>query len=459
MSQTHPDRLASVATLFGMTPAPVTSCRVLEVGCGDGANLIPMAYSLPGSQFTGIDLAESAIAEGRRGVDELGLSNLSLGVMDLREAGSALGEFDYIVAHGVYSWVPDDVREGLLGLCRDCLAPQGVAFISYNALPGRHVRIMLREMMLHHTRDYADPTQRIQQARAFLEMLGESRVSTASWHPMIDDEVKRLLAGDPAWLFHDDLGPINDSFYFRDFAARAARHSLQYLGDAQPHLMFDIRDALHWLEGDVIEREQYLDFLLFRRFRQTLLCREEVTLDRPATAERMDRFLFSSPARLVDGQFEGLHKVSISAVHELTTQVATALGELYPLPVGFDEFLEYTQDRTALCEILFALISSGFADLHVFDFPCEQSVTRRPRASRLARWECSRSELVTSSGHRVSRLDPMYRALIALLDGTREFDAIVDGLARAEGAPTPDELREHLPGHLAQIAGLGLLEG
>src|SRR5262245_37296155 len=101
---THPDRLASVAALFGMSPAPVDACRVLEIGCGSGGNLIPMAYRLPGSRFTGIDLAERAVQEGRRVATDLGITNLELIAMDLRDVTAELGEFDYIVAHGFYSW-------------------------------------------------------------------------------------------------------------------------------------------------------------------------------------------------------------------------------------------------------------------------------------------------------------------------------------------------------------------
>src|SRR5262249_29663350 len=144
---THPDRLGSVGTLFGMSPAPLTACRVLEIGCGDASNLIPMAYGLPGSRITGIDLAASAIATGREPAEAVGPHNLSLIAGDLREMSADHGEFDYIIAHGVYSWVPSEVRDGLLAVCRDRLSPQGIAFISYNALPGSHLRQMLREMM------------------------------------------------------------------------------------------------------------------------------------------------------------------------------------------------------------------------------------------------------------------------------------------------------------------------
>jgi SAM-dependent methyltransferase len=462
MAQTHPDRLASVATLYGMTPAPVDGCRVLEVGCGDGGNLIPMAYSLPDSSFLGIDTAAEAIAAGQQAIAELGLRNVELLATDLRELDGQGAAFDYIVAHGLYSWVPIEVREALLYLCSERLAPQGVAFISYNALPGRHVRLMLREMMLYHTRNSGGAGERIDQARAFLQLLAKSRMVSRSWQPMVDDEIERLLAGNPGWLFHDDLAAVNESFYFRDFAAAAARHRLQYLGEAEEHLMFDPRGALAGLAGDVIEREQYLDFLYFRRLRQTLLCRDDVALQRTIGPERMDGFLFSSPARPIDGQggsqIEGLNSVRITAAHDMVATVVAAMGEVYPLPVPFDELLAYARGREALCEILFTLVSSGFAEFHVYDFPCESSVSARPRATRLARWQAERSKPLVCSGHGVVQLDDAGRRLLLLLDGTRDFESLVSALSLSEEAVSQEQIRELLPQRLAWLAGKGLLE-
>jgi len=131
-AQTHPDRLVTIARLFGMAAAHPERCRVLEIGSSDGGNLIPMALALPESNFTGIDLAERAVARGCAMIDALGLGNIRLQQMDLMHAGAEMGEFDYIIAHGVYSWVPPEVRDHLLSICRTNLAPQGVAYISYN---------------------------------------------------------------------------------------------------------------------------------------------------------------------------------------------------------------------------------------------------------------------------------------------------------------------------------------
>src|SRR5580658_124973 len=82
--QTHPERLGVLGALWGLKPAPVTRCRVLELGCGNGSNLAPMAWSLPESQFVGIDLASRSIAQGLEMVQSLGLSNLRLLCADVK---------------------------------------------------------------------------------------------------------------------------------------------------------------------------------------------------------------------------------------------------------------------------------------------------------------------------------------------------------------------------------------
>ena len=148
--QTHPDRLATLAILFGMDPAPINRCRVLELGCGDGENLIPMAFENPAAQFLGLDAAAMAIRAGKQEIATLGLANIRLEHMDIMDAGPELGTFDYVIAHGLYSWVPEPVRDKLLALAKAVLAPHGVAFVSYNALPGGRLRQMFRDMMLFH---------------------------------------------------------------------------------------------------------------------------------------------------------------------------------------------------------------------------------------------------------------------------------------------------------------------
>jgi cyclopropane fatty-acyl-phospholipid synthase-like methyltransferase len=125
--ETHPDRLATIATLFGMKPPEVARARVLEIGCGLGANLIPMAAGLPEGSFLGIDVSERQVAEGRATIEAAGLTNVALTRMNLMDAGPDLGTFDYIVCHGVYSWVGPEVQQKILATIAAHLAPDGVA--------------------------------------------------------------------------------------------------------------------------------------------------------------------------------------------------------------------------------------------------------------------------------------------------------------------------------------------
>ena len=440
--QTHPDRLAAIARFFGMNPAPPAACRVLEIGCGNGGNLIPLAYYLPQSRFTGIDLAAAPIAEARAMAGDLALSNIELGVADLRDLAVDQGDFDYIFAHGLYSWIPAEVRDRLLAVCRQLLAPEGVAFVSYNVYPGRYPRQMIREILLYHTRALADPAKRIGEARRLLAQLD---------HP----EAKPLLEQGDDSLFHDDLAPINDPVWFREFAAHAQRHGLQYLGEADSPNTFDLATA-PVEAGELIEREQYVDFLKLRPFRQTLLCRAEIALDRATGAARMDEFLFSEnkrARRIRDHKREGIFD------DRAVEAVAQALHDTAPLPARFEELIAYAGNGDSLGKILFALLTAGCVNLHIHDFPCQETVAEKPRASRLARYQAAGGCRVTNACHIPVELDPIACHLVRLLDGKRTHAHIARKLAAIECAPSLEEVRRHLPNSLVWLARMALLEG
>jgi methyltransferase-like protein/2-polyprenyl-3-methyl-5-hydroxy-6-metoxy-1,4-benzoquinol methylase len=459
-ASTHPDRLATIATLFGMTAAAVERCRVLELGCGDGANLIPMAYALPESSFFGVDLAARPIASGQKMIHTLGLRNVELAQLNVMDLTPDHGQFDYIIAHGLYSWVPPAVQEKVLSICRENLAPAGVAFISHLVYPGSHLRDMFREMMLFHVRDLAQPAARINQARALIKFIADSPAGSDVYRlfsQSFSEELSRLLDG---FLFHDYLADINAPAYFVQFAERAAKHGLQFLGEADFFEMqydYDIypsrlRDVLRQLESqNVILKEQYLDFLKCRRFRQTLLCHGEVSLDRLPKPERLANLYAASPVRPASPdpdlashraeEFRSPKGGTISIDHPAAKAALAQLGSVWPRAVGFTELLTHARSRAGLApddqardaqvlgHVLLKCYAAGYVELHAHAPRFATTVSERPVASPVARYQILNDSVVTNLRHvAVSIEDSLCALMLKLLDGTRDRQALLNDL-------------------------------
>jgi SAM-dependent methyltransferase len=487
-AQSHPDRLATQATLFGMTAPEVASCRVLEVGCGDGGNLIAMAYGLPEGSFVGVDRAPSAVARAQGFVRELGLGNVELVCADLSDIGAGFGEFDFIVAHGVYSWVADPVRDRLMALCRANLAANGVAFVSYNTLPGGHVRMMLREMLLFDGRGVDAPQERAQRARAFLHQLGEAQAGSGRYRQLLAEELERLRAQSDAAIMHDDLEAINRPVYFHEFVAHAATHELQYLAEAD---FFEMPAAasspavlavLAQHGDDLVAREQYLDFLTGRLYRQTLLCRIGIHVDRRLRAEVMPRFLIAAQARLATpdaviedrspATFRGPRGATLHTDEPIIKLALAWLTRSWPQSVAFETLLEHVSGPApghgarlarkddavrVLCQGLLRAYGANLVELHIHAPRFASAPSERPRASALARLQASAGEWVTTLKHDTLRIeDGAGRRLLTLLDGTRDRAELIRSLSA--DAQTAGDIDVQLDSRLERLAHLALLE-
>ena len=479
-AQTHPDRLATLAILFGMDPAPLPRCRVLEVGCGNGENLIPMAFQYPAAEFLGIDAAGMAIHAGNQEIATLGLANLRLDHRDIMDTGSELGTFDYVIAHGFYSWVPEPVRDRMFAIVQASLAPQGVAFVSYNALPGGRLRQMFREMMLFHAGAATELDTRIHLGREIVQWfmacqagLGESG--------LIPSQAESIMERQPEVLYHDEVGEIYYPVYFQEFLAHAGRFGLQFLYEANYHDMQPgklpaglVAEVDRVAGGDRIRRDQYFDFMKCRMFRQTLLCRQDVVLPDAPVAERVRLLHACSAAKPVSArpdlspgvaeEFRGGHGSGVTAAHPFTKAVMQLLCQSWPETLSFPALLAAATQLTSvdatesgLADILLATYAAGVIELHAGPAQCVGKVSRFPVASRLARSQASRGRLIATQRHTVIEAsDERVRLLIALLDGEHDFDALVRQLASALHLPEAD-LAKGIQAHLELLANAGAL--
>jgi methyltransferase-like protein/ubiquinone/menaquinone biosynthesis C-methylase UbiE len=482
--QTHPDRLAAIARLHGMTPAPVEGSRVLELACGDGGNLIPMAAALPGSSFVGVDLAEVPVTAGNRIVSALGLSNIALKAGDLREVGPAWGQFDYIIAHGIYAWVPAALQDDILRVLQECLSPEGVAFVSYNALPGARVRQAIREMMLYRTRGIAEPGERAAAALGFVRSLASSLDSMTNGDELLGRELRRMSERGVWALFHDELAEVYAPVYFHEFVAHAGRHGLQYLAEADFHDLNEggLGPQLDELGGDFIEREQYADFIKGRRFRQTLLCRAEVSLTRQVRPEICRRLFMASAAEAVseepdfeDGveeEFRGARGAVMKTAHPVAKLALAQLIARWPVAVGFEELDRLTRPMAETDEdlerILLACFSAGLVELHCWAAPVTGAAGERPRVWSVGRYQAA--QLVQSGQTERAFLTSLWHAsvemrgrldleVVRLLDGSRDRAAVVEALRFVfEKGVTKKRLVADVEECLGRLARMGLLE-
>jgi len=426
-TSTHPDRLATLGRLFGMNVAPIETSRILEIGCGDGGNLIPIARGLPESRCVGFDLSSRAIESGQKVIDHLGLENCGLRYMDIMEVNEEFGRFDYIIAHGVFSWIPHEVQEKLLDIAKRNLAPNGIAFISYNTYPGWHQREMIRDMMRFHAMRFDDPETQTRQGRAILSFLAESaRSPNPSYQILLEEERKEKEKYGDGYVFHDDLADRNTPLYFYQFVERAAIHGLQFLGEANFTEMqtetFDRQtvNTLNRLAPDtLLLKEQYMDFLKGRRFRQTLLCHEDVLLNRRLRPEMMKSFHVSTTISLDESgdrstPFKTATGVAFGMEHPLASAAMLALANIRPLRLSFDELLKQSLEgmpkendpgawnhsaELILGDVLLSVYADGLVELHVHGSGATLEPGDRPTASPLARLQAESSPTVTNLLH------------------------------------------------------------
>ena len=292
---TTPATLEAYAALVGISAPNPKTARVLELGATYGGNIISQALFNPDATFVGIELSQEQVEKGNEVIANAGLTNVSLVQSDIASIGSEIGTFDYIIAHGVYSWVDDGVKEALLRLIDEHLAEDGIAYISYNTYPGWHTMDEVRQLMMFSNRDKAqfNHKEKVLHGKTIGSIVGSQILkydNLKERNSKFLGALRSVMQKDEYYVGHDHLEPNNDPVYFYQFNDHLGAHNLAYLCDADLTLSMvrsfdaDIADTLDKLAlNDHVAQEQYLDFILDTTFRKSIICKakhaESVTYD------------------------------------------------------------------------------------------------------------------------------------------------------------------------------------
>ncbi|MDA7416574.1 class I SAM-dependent methyltransferase [Xenophilus arseniciresistens] len=452
--QTDIEHLEVLAALFALEAAVPARARVLELGCASGGNLVPMAARHPQAQMLGVDLSALQIQDGQALLARVHVPNAQLRTLSITDIDASLGQFDYILCHGVYSWVPPEVQAAILRVCRQNLAPEGVAYVSYNVYPGWKAREIVRDAMMLRGGPRDTPEEKLAYARGMLEFLEQSARPDSVLKKTLDEAMPIVRSASNSYLLHEFLEPCNAPCYFKEFVARAGEHELAYLCDAEPSTMFvqnygeKVREPLlRECGGSQVMLEQYLDFLVNRTFRQSLLVHQA---RQPQIRYRLERTrlralhyagMFAAPDGspiTLDAQEQpcvGLRNHSLTLRLPVHKAVAMELEQRYPATVDVDTLVAAVSARVGepqasvhdpVMAMLEELLILGAVRVRCQPLLVAPDVSSAPLVSHLVR-QAPGLDLadgaeasVCNQWHELVALTALERTLLPLLDGAHD---------------------------------------
>jgi len=460
-AQTAPELLQGIGRLFGLNAPSPSKARILEIGSAAGNNIISMAARYPASTCVGIDYAVKQIEAGQKLVKEMGLTNVVLKHLSVMDIDKSFGEFDYIITHGVMSWVPTEVQEKILEVCSTNLSPDGIAYVSYNTLPGWNSVRSVRELMLYHSSMYNTAPEKAQAARQILKFIGDSARSNNNLQlAQVIERENEILNNQPdSYLLHEHLEENNHQFYFHEFMAMAAKKNLQYLGETSLEKMFsgnfspEIAEVLA-TSTDIVRTEQYMDYINDRRFRCTLLCHKDRILNRTLNSTDLldgyvyNRFAFPENFKDINIAKPETQKFNAASGMVLTTDDQVAVSILKALfdhqaePIHVKKLVKNATEslkkikhplatrpeaeiQDAVCQIIMRYIFIAGVYFYTEPQPYTSDVSAKPTVSKLALFQATMQPWISSQRQEHIGITPFDNKLIAMLDGTRDVAMLI----------------------------------
>jgi len=452
----HPAQLGALARLFALEAAPPAEARILELGCASGGNIIPIAARHPGATIVGIDPSAVQVAAGHARIAALGLANIDLRCDRLSPfATRSDAPFDYVICHGVYSWVPAPVREMILALCHKHLSPRGIALVSYNVLPGWRLLQALRDSLLLCATPGADPRRRVAEMRALLGALAQACPEPGPYRELLAREAERLQTSSDDYIAHEFLDDINEPCSFTDFVAAAGRHGLAFLAETSLPAMISTNyppqaaEAVRRIGGaSLVGAEQAIDMVTGRTFRRSLLvaAEREPQIDRRLTSARIEGLHAiggNGLALTQDGVGATLSEPDGRRLHTDSVPLTAALARFvaaYPGSATLDDLVQAMppglrtgEGRALAREGLFNMVISGLAVACTEPIAAVAEAGARPLACPLVRVDAARgAAAVVNLRHERVDVDALARFVLALLDGSRSLEAIAAAMAEGE---------------------------
>ena len=284
---TTPAYLEAYGTLVGLNTPPAKTARVLELGATYGGNIISQAVHNPEVTFVGIELSQDQVEKGNKIISDAKLDNVSLIQGDIMNFDETLGTFDYIIAHGFYSWISDEMKDKLLDIISHHLADNGIAYVSYNTYPGWHTMEEVRQLMLFANRGHDELThkEKVLRGKTVGSLVGSQILNYDNLkerNSKFLGALRSVMQKDDYYVGHDHLEPHNDPCYFYQFNDHLKAHNLAYVCDADLTLSMvrtydeSIADKLEKLAPhSQADQEQYLDFMLDTTFRKSIICKSD----------------------------------------------------------------------------------------------------------------------------------------------------------------------------------------
>lgn len=426
---THPSHLAAIARMHGLSTPDVATARVLEIAGGDGLNLLAMAAGMPDAHFTSFDLSQEAVARGQALVAASGIENVEVVHGDILDwAQTAEGQYDYIIAHGLYAWVPEMVRPATWRLIDRVLSPEGIAFVSYNAQPGGYLRMAVRDMLRHASRGFVGK-ERIAKAREALAAYIVPGEGEGVVHEALRKVAEPMTQKQDSSLYHDELSDDYAPQLLSKVVEAAGEHNLAFLNDSVPKMVGDGLPGEAMSDAEVVDAAQRSDFDAVTFFHQSLFVRPGRSPARMLDNSCFEGLFASAQLKRGEGnQFEhteGQFEISDDRLADFLER----LGQTWPFRLPLAEFAGSSDH----CEALLDLYRNDLLVLHAAPYPGTLKPGERPEASALVRGQVALAmPILFSFDLKVVTMEEGPRHFISLLDGTRDRAQLAQDWAASE---------------------------